>query len=146
MSDFTPIEDGGKEFHQDFVAIDRFTGGGAESLKFDAKSFHRPVLRGSLTLDLEAVQRARPGEWCLGLMALVLRDLCEGDIPLGFGAAKGYGACTASLEWNFRHGTIFRGLPPNGRFTYWVAELERALKEQVHEQSVSQSVSLRPRQ
>jgi hypothetical protein len=33
----------------------------------------------------------------LGLLALTLRDLIEDDIPLGFGAAKGYGACHAAI-------------------------------------------------
>ena len=33
----------------------------------------------------------------LGLLALTLRDLIEGDIPLGFGASKGYGACHATI-------------------------------------------------
>ena len=32
------------------------------------------------------------------MLALTLRDLIEGDIPMGFGAAKGYGACTATIE------------------------------------------------
>ncbi len=81
---------------QNFLAIDRFTGGGAEHLKFDARYCDRPTLRGSLELDLGAVAEAGGGSWCLALLALMFRDLAEGDIPLGFGAAKGYGACRVS--------------------------------------------------
>ena len=34
----------------------------------------------------------------LGLLALVLRDWIEGDIPIGYGKNKGYGSCTVSIE------------------------------------------------
>lgn len=94
FSDFVPVP-GSQEtlFHQEFVAIDRWTGGGAGGLKFDALSVYRPVLTGRMTVD---VSRIDP--WALGLLALTLRDLMEGDIPLGFGAARGYGACIANIE------------------------------------------------
>lgn len=87
----------GQSFRQEFVAIDRFTGGGAEKKKFDAASVWRPVLAGELSIDLGALDRAGAGIWGLGLLALTLRDLIEGDIPLGFGSAKGYGSCHVSL-------------------------------------------------
>lgn len=96
----------GKMPKQDFLAIDRFTGGGAKHLKFDARYCDRPTLRGRLELDLSVVAEAGGAAWCLALLAFVLRDLAEGDIPLGFGAAKGYGACRLSdfqltgPEWN----------------------------------------------
>jgi CRISPR/Cas system CSM-associated protein Csm3 (group 7 of RAMP superfamily) len=81
------------EFRQEFVAIDRFTGGGARHLKFDAASFYRPVLEGRLVIDL-----ARLGPWALGLLVVTLRDLMEGDIALGFGQAKGYGAVQVDIR------------------------------------------------
>ncbi|MGC9400700.1 MAG: RAMP superfamily CRISPR-associated protein [Anaerolineae bacterium] len=68
----------------DFLAIDRFTGGGAEGAKFDALALWKPAF--ALRLHLE-----NPEPWELGWLALVLRDLQEGWLTVGFGAAKGFG-------------------------------------------------------
>lgn len=78
---------------QDFLAIDRFTGGGQEGAKFDAAPLVKAKFTGRLTLH-------SPQGWELGWLALVLRDLCDGQITLGFGAAKGYGHVRAKdLVW-----------------------------------------------
>lgn len=87
-------------FHQEFLAIDRFTGGGAKSLKFNAAAFYRPIITGKMNVDLERV-----GPWSLGLLALTLRDMIEGDVPLGFGAAKGYGDCKLRITGLQVHST-----------------------------------------
>lgn len=71
----------------DFLAIDRFTGGGRDSAKFDAVVLWKPKF--SVRLFLE-----NPEPWELGWLALVLRDLNEGLATVGFGAAKGFGLCT----------------------------------------------------
>jgi CRISPR/Cas system CSM-associated protein Csm3 (group 7 of RAMP superfamily) len=71
----------------DFLALDRFTGGGREGAKFDALALWRPCFRASLRLD-------NPEPWELGWLALVLRDLAEGRLRVGFGAAKGFGQVT----------------------------------------------------
>jgi CRISPR/Cas system CSM-associated protein Csm3 (group 7 of RAMP superfamily) len=71
----------------DFLAIDRFTGGGRDSAKFDAAVLWRPRFSVRLFLD-------NPRPWELGWLALVLRDLNEGLIAVGFGRAKGFGQCT----------------------------------------------------
>jgi len=68
----------------DFLAIDRFTGGGKDGAKFDALALWKPAF--TLRLYLE-----NPQEWELGWLALVLRDLEEGWLSVGFGAAKGFG-------------------------------------------------------
>jgi CRISPR/Cas system CSM-associated protein Csm3 (group 7 of RAMP superfamily) len=68
----------------DFLAIDRFTGGGAEGAKFDALALWKPAFK--LRLHLE-----NPAPWELGWLALVLRDLQAGWLSVGFGAAKGFG-------------------------------------------------------
>lgn len=83
------------------VAIDRLTGGGKDSAKFAIEALDCPTLTGSITLDLARLRRLDeqwPGAAAqvVGLLALVLRDLDEGDIPLGYGASKGYGQLTAS--------------------------------------------------
>jgi CRISPR/Cas system CSM-associated protein Csm3 (group 7 of RAMP superfamily) len=95
FSDFLPVEGEVENCRrQEFLAIDRFTGGGAEGLKFNAAAVYRPTLTGTMSIRL-GEQGVEP--WALGLLALTLRDLIEGDIPLGFGAAKGYGACKAMI-------------------------------------------------
>jgi CRISPR/Cas system CSM-associated protein Csm3 (group 7 of RAMP superfamily) len=102
---------------QEFIAIDRFTGGGADALKFNAEAFTPNTaqgftLRGSLRLDLNALANLMkhrdapslaPGpvrSWAtpIYLLGFVLRDLREGDISFGFGRSKGYGACTATVR------------------------------------------------
>jgi CRISPR/Cas system CSM-associated protein Csm3 (group 7 of RAMP superfamily) len=90
-------DDRGRPVEQEFVAIDRFTGGVAGDKKFKARLFEAPLLEGELVLrprgDGDA-QHLRPA---LGLMALVLRDLVEGDLAFGQGVTNGMGACTASI-------------------------------------------------
>lgn len=70
----------------DFLAIDRFTGGGRDAAKFDALVLWKPKFRVRLFLE-------NPQPWELGWLALVLRDLHDGLITVGFGAAKGFGQC-----------------------------------------------------
>ncbi len=68
----------------DFLAIDRFTGGGADQFKFDALALWNPAFK--LRIHLE-----NPASWELGWLMLVLRDLQDGWLHLGMGAAKGFG-------------------------------------------------------
>lgn len=94
-SDF--VDDGtSQDITHHMVAIDRLTGGGKDTAKFSITVRDCPTLNGSLAVDLkrlEAIEAKRPGVTAqvLGLLAHVLRDLDEGDIPLGYGASKGYG-------------------------------------------------------
>jgi len=69
---------------QDFLAIDRFTGGGKDGAKFDAAALWQPRFITHLRLE-------NPQDWELGWLVLVLRDLAEGWLKVGFGAAKGFG-------------------------------------------------------
>lgn len=71
----------------DFLAIDRFTGGGRDSAKFDALALWKPQFSVRLFLD-------NPEPWELGWLALTLRDLQDGLATVGFGRAKGFGQCT----------------------------------------------------
>lgn len=87
----------------DFLAIDRFTGGGRDSAKFDAVVLWKPKF--SVRLFLE-----NPEPWELGWLALVLRDLNDGLATVGFGAAKGFGQCTIEnpkLTIGILHNTDF---------------------------------------
>jgi len=82
----------------DFLAVDRFTGGGAEKLKFDALALWRPAFKLRFHLD-------NPQDWELGWLALVLRDLAEGWLSVGYGAAKGFG-CVKLTDWTARFGYL----------------------------------------
>lgn len=125
VSDFTlapESPDPGDPRRQEFVAIDRFTGGGADKLKFNADAFTPAgcegfTLRGALSLDigrLALLTDGASGWWNepLHLLAYTLRDLCEGDIPVGFGRSKGYGACTAQVK--LASGVAGNGCLPQG--------------------------------
>lgn len=83
---------------QEFVAIDRFTGGAAAGAKFNAElAGGMTTLSGELAIDLERLKKVDSECASIGLLALVLRDLEEGDITIGSGAAKGQGFCTATI-------------------------------------------------
>jgi hypothetical protein len=68
----------------DFVAIDRFTGGAANKMKFDAYALWQPTF--SCELHLES-----PTHWELGCLLQILLDVQEGLVAFGYGAAKGFG-------------------------------------------------------
>lgn len=80
---------------QEFLAIDRFTGGGADGKKFNTRAVVRPTLLGRLSLDETRLRWLKDKDTALALLAHTLRDLKEGDLRFGLGAAKGYGACKA---------------------------------------------------
>ncbi len=91
--------------NQEFVAIDRFTGGNLPGAKFNAKYVHAPTLTGTIRIE-----RSRTEDWGWGLLALLARDLVEGDIRFGFGKTKGYGECLAQITVK---GTPFPGGIPD---------------------------------
>lgn len=74
---------------QDFLAIDRFTGGGVSGAKFDAAPLRRLSFKGQLILQ-------DPVAWELGWLVLILRDLAQGQLTVGMGAAKGFGRLVAT--------------------------------------------------
>lgn len=81
---------------QEFVAIDRFTGGAGTQKKFDASAVVGARLHGQLTLDLDRLEGCPAAIVGRGIVALLLRDLIEGDLSFGSKAAIGYGACIAT--------------------------------------------------
>lgn len=88
-----------KTVRQELLAIDRFTGGGKDSAKFNIDYAECPTLSGQIALDLDRLRKAqlkgaKDAVWpALGLVTLLLRDLAEGDIAFGHGINKGYGQC-----------------------------------------------------
>lgn len=74
------------------VAVDRWTGGAADGMLFSAiEPFAIPWAPIELTLEPARLPVAmrKPA---LALLLLVLRDLAEGRLTLGFGANRGYGS------------------------------------------------------
>jgi CRISPR/Cas system CSM-associated protein Csm3 (group 7 of RAMP superfamily) len=109
VEDTRGVERGRKRL--DFLAIDRFTSGGRDGFKFDALASWQPTF--GVRLHVE-----NPAEWELGWLALTLRDLAEGMLTVGFGAAKGFGHVRAE-SFVVRHGYIgesdFAGPPELAR-------------------------------
>ncbi len=102
ISDFR-LADSKGEMTQELLAIDRFTGGGKRGAKFNIQAIFRPAFKGEIVVELGRLREIEKKGgtpdacWVLGLLALVLRDLIEGDITFGFGASKGYGSCRAEV-------------------------------------------------
>jgi CRISPR/Cas system CSM-associated protein Csm3 (group 7 of RAMP superfamily) len=80
---------------QEMVGIDRFTGAAAEHLKYDVAYIEGCLLEGEIRVDLDGDTDSLA---LSGLIALALWDLCDGDITFGYGAAKGFGECRASIK------------------------------------------------
>jgi CRISPR-associated RAMP protein (TIGR02581 family) len=68
----------------DFLAIDRFTGGGKDGAKFDAVVLWRPLFTFRVFLE-------NPQDWELGWLMLVLKDMKEELVAIGFGQNKWFG-------------------------------------------------------
>lgn len=81
---------------QEFVAIDRVMGGGKDSAKFNVRRPDHANLTGELAIDCTRLEATGKLPQALGLLALALRDLEEGDIAFGYGRSKGFGQCTAA--------------------------------------------------
>jgi len=84
--------EGAQECEQELVAIDRFTGGAAGGAKFKVRYVYKPVFSGTLEIDLDRIEAPHAG-----LLILAFRDFLEGDVTLGFGRAKGFGACRVEI-------------------------------------------------
>ena len=87
---------------QFFNAIDRFTGGvkgpkGAGAL-FSVNACADGSYSGQLLLETgRLANKGDRADWWKGLLLLVARDAIEGDLAVGWGKAKGYGAFRAVL-------------------------------------------------
>lgn len=88
------IEDG-QSRRQTRVAIDRFTGGAADTALFDEQT----EVGGRAAVRLE-LQDAQEGE--LGLVLLVLKDLLDGTLPVGGTSSIGRGVLrgSATVIWH----------------------------------------------
>jgi len=81
---------------QTFNAIDRFTGGTAPKLLYSVEAVRPRRLRGRVWLCEELFEKDH--QWALGLLTLTLRDAMEGDLALGWGKGRGYGAFRSRIR------------------------------------------------
>lgn len=79
---------------RDGVAIDRLTGGTAVGAKYNLEVLTRGVF--GTTLEIRNFER-----WQLGLVGLVLRDMEQGLVRIGFGKSRGLGTFQAKIV-NFK--------------------------------------------
>lgn len=97
-------EQNGETLHREFNAIDRFKGGGADGKKFNAETVpptpEGAALVGAITIRMDRLERVDRQGASLGLLALVLRDLAQGTIPIGAKSAIGFGNCRAQVLWD----------------------------------------------
>ena len=75
---------------RDGVAIDRITGGAAKGAKYDLEVLTRGNF--STSINIRNFER-----WQLGLIGLVLRDMNDGLVRLGFGKSRGLGRFKAEI-------------------------------------------------
>jgi len=73
------------------VAIDRLTGGAARGALFDMEV----LTRGDFGTRIEIINFER---WQLGLLALVLREMEEGNVRIGMGKSRGLGRIQISVD------------------------------------------------
>ncbi len=122
---------------QTFVAIDRFTGGGERHKLYQARAARCGVLGADIRLDTRLTDLV---DWEKALLLLLARDALEGDLAVGWGKARGYGALEVELElagaaaidaWTDPHG---KGLLDwiDARFSRataqsWIADLHREI-------------------
>lgn len=87
-----------KEHIQNFIGVDRFTGGVNKGANYKVRAAACNKLSAS---DCLLDRRLTPnGDWWKGMLLLVLLDAVEGDMQLGWGKAKGYGKMVFQLEYD----------------------------------------------
>ncbi len=84
---------------QTFVAIDRFTGGGERHKLYQARAARCGPLTADIRLDTRWQELA---DWEKALLLLLARDALEGDLAVGWGKSRGYGALEVEIEWTDR--------------------------------------------
>ncbi len=106
-------------------AVDRFTGGVSDSALFDVEAVKPKAFDTALHID-----RDLPG-WAAGLLILALRDAMEGDLAIGWGRARGFGAVRVELEGHRDWKALVAAQDPSTkkRFQTWVAELAEEIEE-----------------
>jgi CRISPR/Cas system CSM-associated protein Csm3 (group 7 of RAMP superfamily) len=101
-------------------AIDRFSGAVAERRKTGTAGDDAPDTAGTLfcveavrpaepyTLEAEVTAAAVAVPWMRGLLLLLLRDGMEGDLRIGWGRARGFGAVRVGVAVRLDEQTVLR--------------------------------------
>ena len=125
------------------VAIDRWTGGAHEGALYSILEPWITCENGwtPITIDLDHNILREQSDQATGaarvLLSLVLKDFCEGWIPLGYGVNKGYGALEASIDCP--DGDCPDGASPLtelskdllNAWTTWIAEQKKEIKNEL---------------
>lgn len=82
---------------QEYIALDRFSGGGADGRKFKVAGIENGHWSVPVTLNLEGLEEDQR-IFCFACMCLLFKDLADGDVTFGHGAARGYGRSKATIR------------------------------------------------
>ncbi len=95
------------EHLQTFIAVDRFTGGVADGALYSVEAAVADELPFELYLHRELLEKS----WVTGLLLLVLRDAMEGDLSIGWGKSRGFGAFQLGIVADKKDGARLRNWP-----------------------------------
>jgi CRISPR/Cas system CSM-associated protein Csm3 (group 7 of RAMP superfamily) len=115
---------------QTFNAVDRFTGGVADTALFSVEGARCDKLSGTVWL------RESLEDWQKGILALVVRDMVEGELGLGWGKSRGYGSFSVELTVGERTVTSYSDLTKlidKAMSEQWL----NALAAKIHESSIA---------
>ncbi len=79
---------------QMFNAVDRFTGGVADSALYQVEHGYAELLEGSIRCHAVA----QLPDWAIAAMLLLARDAIEGDLSIGWGKRKGFGQIVVAFS------------------------------------------------
>ena len=116
---------------QEFVAIDRFHGGGKNSAKFNADHAVSPVLNGWISVDLERLSLSQSKDAAMGLIIYLLRDLAEGDITFGAKSSIGFGRLFAGVAIDGVPYTEYCGRVAGADISGWLDAFNKLYEEGV---------------
>ena len=117
---------------QTFNAIDRFSGAVADGALYTVEGARAGLLNLQCSICPQWLGQNR---WARGLALLLLRDAMEGDLAIGWGKSKGYGALRASLK----------GFPIQQNWLEEFKSLESSLQSQLTEQVVALEKEIKDR-
>lgn len=121
-----------KLHRQPFNAVDRFTGGVADTALYTVEAATVEKLEASLRIKLRFLKPE--AQWWKGLLILAMRDAMEGELALGWGKSKGYGALQlVRVSRDDRHLESWDGLRKSEKYMQtaksWVEALHQKLSE-----------------
>lgn len=130
VSDAISVDDA-IEHAQTFIAVDRFTGGAADGALYNVEGAIASELPCKLYLHSRLFKKNRV--WAIGLFILVLRDAMEGDLSIGWGKSRGFGAFEVAVKYreNATQLTSWEAVLKDlgvGAVEVWVKSLHKKIK------------------